>query len=95
MSHSTEAKLYDTKLNDLLSCFKCNIKIFQILQQNAITVQWKKIFALFHCMIMKMETKSRYFNKLLYKVFLNMIKIYFAERINKANSNNNDSHSII
>ena len=31
-------------LNDLLSCFKCNIKISQNLQQNAITVQWKEIF---------------------------------------------------
>ena len=47
-------------LNDLLSCFKCNIKISQILQQNAIAVQWKVIFAQFHCTIMKMEISVLY-----------------------------------
>ena len=47
-------------LNDLLSCFKCNIKISQILKQNAITVQWKEIFARFHCTIMKMEISILY-----------------------------------
>ena len=52
-------------LNDLLSCFKCNIKISQILQQNAITVQWKEIFARFYCTIMKRE------NSILFHVIVN------------------------
>ena len=52
-------------LKYFLSCFKCNIKISQILQQNAITVQWKEIFARFHCTIMKIEIS------ILYHVILN------------------------
>ena len=47
-------------LNDLLSFLKCNIKISQILQQNAIIVQWKEIFARFHHTIMKMEISILY-----------------------------------
>ena len=47
-------------LNDLFSCFKYNNKISRISQQNAITVQWKEIFARFHCTIMKMEISILY-----------------------------------
>ena len=47
-------------LNDLISCFKYNIKISQILQKNAITVQWKEIFVRFHCTMMKIEISIFY-----------------------------------
>ena len=47
-------------LNDLLSCFECNIKISQILQQNAITAQWKEMFTRFHVTIMKMVISILY-----------------------------------
>ena len=47
--HAVKDEVRSMLLNDLSSCFKCNLYISQILQQNEINEQWKEIFARFHC----------------------------------------------